>query len=169
MNESKKRSKIRLNVIDVMIILLVIALIATVGYRIYAGVTEKSSNVSSKYVMTFECDSEYISMIKYLSAGKAVYFEHDGKLLGYLYDANKDDETGAVYVSATDGTASVGTGDYKKNKLCGQLRMNPETVSVKTGGYYAIGERNVTVGSTIEVYTNEASFTLTVKEISSAN
>ena len=165
MSEIKKKSKIRLNVIDVMIILLVIALIATVVYRIYTGVNEKTSGATSKYVMTFECDSEYRSMLDYLTTGKAVYFAHDGKLLGHLYDPNKDDSVGAVYEATDIEVTSVGTGDYKKTKLCGQLRMSAETISVKTGGYYAIGERNVTVGSKIEVYTNEAIFTLTVREI----
>ena len=165
MSGKAKKAKIRLNVIDVMIILLVVALIATVVYRVYTGVTEKTSNKGSKYTVTFECDAEYKSMLKYLAAGQAVYFESDGKLLGYLDDPDPDDSVGAIYEHEPI-SAPVGTGEYKKTSMRGQLRLNPEAVKVKSGGYYAIGERNITEGSTIEVYTNEASFTLTVLSVS---
>ena len=165
MSGQVKKSKIRLNVIDVMIILLVVALIATVVYRIYTGVTEKTTNKGSKYTVTFECDAEYKSMLKYPASGQAVYLESDGKLLGYLDDPNPDDAIGAVY-EYEPLSASVGTGEYKKTSMRGQLRLNPEAVKVKTGGYYTIGERNITEGSKIDVYTNEACFTLTVLSIS---
>ncbi len=165
MSGQAKKAKLRLNVIDVMIILLVVALIATVVYRVYTGVTEKTTNKGSKYTVTFECDSEYKSMLKYLASGQAVYFESDGRLLGYLDDPNTDDSVGAVYEHEPI-SATVGTGEYKKTSMRGQLRLNPEAVKVKTGGYYAIGERNITEGSKIDVYTNETCFTLTVLSIS---
>jgi Tfp pilus assembly protein PilE len=164
MSNQVKKSKIRLNVIDVMIILLVIALIATVVYRVYTGVAEKTNNKGSKYTVVFECDAEYKSMLKYLAADQAVYFESDGKLLGYLFDAVPDDEAGAVY--EYEQIVTLGTGDYKEVSMRGQLLLSSEATKAKTGGYYIIGGRNITEGSTIEVYTNETSFTLTVLAIS---
>ena len=44
--------------------------------------------------------------------------------------------------------------------------MNSETVKVKSGNYYSIGDTNFTVGSVIEVYTDDAIFTLKVAKIS---
>ena len=188
----KKSNVKRFNVFDIVIILLVIALIATFIYRIYVGVDKISGNSESKYVMTFECDSEYANILKYLKEGDAVYFDFDGVLLGYLY-AGEEDEQGAVFEiiddiptlangdegntageqADVDGSSVDNTIDYsvQKNKyqiikIGGQIRLNSETVKVKNGGYYVIGDINVTEGSVINVYTEVAEFTIIVKTIS---
>lgn len=168
MNSGK--SKKRLNVIDVLIILLVVALVATVAYRIYAGVSEKRNGLQSRYIVTFECDSEYSSMLKYLTVGKAVYFCSSGDLLGYLYDADKEDGIDAVYEikngdSANSESSDGAAYDYHKVRFTGQLKLDSETVKVRNGGYFSIGGSNITEGSVISVFTDEAEFTLRVISI----
>ncbi|MBE6583436.1 MAG: DUF4330 family protein [Ruminococcaceae bacterium] len=168
MSDKTKKKKVRLNVIDVLIILLVIALIATVVYRVYTGINNKTSPVSSKYVITFECDDAYDSMLQYLDKGTAVYFADSGKLLGHMYAPEANGE--AVYVidkDAEDPSKSANKLSYTKVTMRGYITMSSETVKVKSAGYYSIGETNVSVGSRINVYTNDAVFTLTVKSIDS--
>ena len=203
----KERKKI--NPFDVIVIILIVCLLVTFAYRIYAGVADESHRNEIKYVMEFECDEEYDSLLNHLSEGDAVYFAADGKLLGYLY-ASEDSENGAVYGiiediptfagdgeldipelngsedetdSAESGTElesenetvsetesfEVGQKDtvalYKKVKLAGTIRLNIETVRVKSGNYYSIEDTSFVEGSVIEVYTDKTVFTLKVVNI----
>jgi len=157
MSEQTKKKKVKINVIDVLIILLVIVLIATVVYRVYTGINDKTSSSKSRYVITFECNDVYDSLAKYLTDGKAVYLESNGTLLGHIH--RNDDAALTVFGE------SVGKGAYSMVSLRGYIKMSSEAVKSSSAGYYSIGDINVTVGSCIEVYTNETSFTLTVKSI----
>jgi hypothetical protein len=158
---TKTKKKVRLNVIDVLIIILAIALIATVVYRIYTGVSDKTSPSQSKYIMTFECEDEYSSLVEYLDSGKAVYFASNGTLLGNMcvFSGNAD----SAYVVDVDPTSD--SFSYEKAHIRGYMKMSGEAIKSASGSYYSIGDVNVTVGSRIEVYTNEAVFTLVVKSI----
>jgi hypothetical protein len=205
-NQKKKKG---INAFDAVVILLLLCLFATFAYRIYTGFGESDDGVAgSKYVMEFQCDKEYNSILRYLEGGDAVYFASDGKLLGYLY-VGSEYENGAIYeiadvgaraalpetpseeqtemtletVGAEDGAVEIESGAndgyylptptlpaadqfYHLVRLGGQLALNSETVKVKNGNYYSIGDTNFTVGSVIEVYTDDAVFTLKVAKIS---
>ena len=172
----------RFNVFDLIVILLVIVLIASFIYRIYVGADKVSDKSVGRYAISFESDAEYNSLLNYVKEGDAVYFEHNGVLLGYLY-AGDDDENGAVYeliddipTFAEDGSTDVSVESenaeivaegckYKKIKIAGQIRLNVDTVKVKNAGHYVIGDTNICEGRVINVYTETAVFTLTVKDI----
>ena len=158
---AKTKKKVRLNVIDVLIIILTIALIATVVYRIYTGISDKTSPSKSKYIVTFECEDEYSSLVNYLEAGKAVYFASNGTLLGNMcvYAGN----TAPAFV--VDDNSASNSFSYERAHIRGCLKMSGEAIKSASGSYYSIGDVNVTVGSRIEVYTNEAAFTIVVKSI----
>lgn len=183
---SNKTSAKKFNVFDVVVILLVISLIATFVYQIYAGVDKVSGKNRSQYILSFECDSSYNSVLKYLKDGDAVFFEADGTLLGYL-SPDEENENGAIFeiiddiptfADAEDAMAeseSEGSdqsvdeaslySNYKIIKIGGQIAMNIDTVKVKNGGYYSVGDINVTEGSVIKVYTDTVEFIITVKNI----
>ncbi len=165
MSEKSNKKKVKLNVIDVLIIFLVIALVGTISYRVYMGISNKTSASRSQFVITFECNEEYNSMIKYLTDGKAVYFSDSGKLLGHMY---APDEKGASYIIENEtagGDIASSSFSYDTVPLRGFIKMSSETVKASVGSYYSIGDTNLSVGSRVEVYTNEAEFTLTVKSI----
>lgn len=165
MSGKTKKNKVRLNVIDVLIIILVVALLATVGYRVYTGISSKTYASTGKYVITFECDGEYNSTIKYLSKNEAVYFAGNGELLGRIY--LPADKTSAIYEIKPEKQEDAKKGtSYELIDFGGYILMNNEAVKASSGGYYSIGEMNVSVGSTIDVYTNDTEFTVTVKSIS---
>ena len=169
MSNTNKKSRRRINVIDVIIIILVLALIATGVFKLYSEITNGRSGKQSDYIVTFECDAEYRSLISYLKSGEAVYLTSDGTLLGYLYDAPNDD-VATVYeiISDADGESEVNSSDdpYVKVRLGGKLKLASNAVKVKNGGYYSVEGKNVSVGSALRVYTTDAVFTLTVKNIS---
>ncbi len=208
----KVKEKRKINPFDVIVIILIVCLLFTFAYRIYVGVADESHRNEIKYVMEFECEEEYDSLLDHLSEGDAVYFAADGKLLGYLY-AGEDGERGAVYGIVSDIPTFAGDGEldipqlnagenetgsadtdtepesddesdesayetessaaepngastpYEKIKLGGTIRLNIETVRVKSGNYYSIEDTNFVEGSVIEVYTDKAVFTLKVVNI----
>lgn len=163
---TKTKRRVRLNVIDVLIIILAVALIATVIYRIYTGINDKTSPSQSKYVITFECDDEIASIVDYLKSGKAVYLENSGTLLGHMY--SPDGKLGSAYVVSVHGENGESVNNdfsYQRAHICGFMKMNSEAVKSSSGGHYSIGEINVTVGSRLKVYTEDTTFTLVVKSI----
>lgn len=177
MENSAKKTRKKINVIDVIIILLVLALIGTVTYRVYGLLSNGSSNKGSDYIVSFECDAEYITMLSYLKSGKAVYLDSNKSLLGYIYDDPNDDNS-AVYEiietsadkdeEATEEGTTKASEAYRRVKFAGKLKLSSEAIKAKSGNYYTVMGRNISVGSTLEVYTDEAVFTMTVKNISKA-
>lgn len=188
---SKEKRKIRINIFDVVVILLVLALVVTLVLRIYSGANKLTRQADASYVMEFECESEYNSLLTYVNSGDAVYFESNGYLLGYLY-ADENSEHGVMYEIIDDiptfADEAVSTDEkseettefdvdgvdesavfipsYDKIRIGGALTLNSDAIKVKNGGYYTIGEINVTEGSVINVYTDTVEFTLKVINIS---
>lgn len=152
----KKKERKRLNVIDVVIILLLVALVGTAGFRIYTEVTSGESSKQSNIVVTFEAEVEDEGIINYLKSGNAVYFTTDKTQLGNLYDGNAEDELGAVY--KVDGPKG-------KITVQGTLRLVAEARKAKDGEYYVINGRNINVGSRLDVYTDTTLLKITIKSI----
>ena len=160
-NASRKR---RINVIDVLIIMLVLALLATVGYRIYDQVTDNSGDKKSDLVVLFESGEEYRAILGALNEGDKVYLCSDGTLLGFLYD-NAEDDLAAIY-ELDSGNGAEGIADaYERIRFGGMIELSAQANEAENGGYVVIGNRNISVGSEIEVYTEKATFTITVKSI----
>ena len=157
------KKKVKINVIDILIILLVVALIATVIFRVYTGVNSDKSPSRSKYVITFEC-TDYNTLVSHLKNGEAVYFAENGRLLGNMYKP-KGEEGAAFIVDKDERDGNKKDFTYTVETIRGYISLTGEAAKSQTADYYSIGDMNVTVGSIIEVYTNETQFTLTVKSI----
>lgn len=169
-NANKKRDK-KITAFDVVIVLLIIGLLATFGYRVYDGIADPGVNKNSKYVVSFVCDDEYNSVAKYLEDGESVYIASTGELLGTLY-AKK---SGEPVITVSGGSADIGNGDegsdetdvviYEKVTFSGNLKLNPDAIAVSAGSYYTVGGINIAKGSVIKVYTEDAVFMLKVDSI----
>ena len=184
-----ERVKKKVNPFDVIIVLLLICLLGTLAYRVYDGVSVENADQESRYVVRFECDEAYNSLMGYLGADTAVYFD-DGELLGYIYDGKDDIDRVQVIERLTEelpeelpeeqDTSSVENDAdsveedsesaetafiYEKVKLGGSVRLNHSTVKVENGGYYVVGDNSFAVGSLIKVHTEKAVFTLRVVSI----
>ncbi len=180
MKKTKERKKI--NAFDVVVILLLVCLAATFGYRIYAGIdADNPNNNVVKYIVEFECDDEYDSLLAYLDTGDAVYFG-ENKLFGFLYTEDGSEEGplsvisdntdyGAVYTLEGISAANASSFQkvYNRVKLTGKLSLNSEATRIRAGDYYSVGGRNIREGSEIEVYTDTAEFTLTVTRITAVD
>ncbi len=160
MDSPMKKSKIKINVIDAVIILMILALVVVGIYRIYSAVTSDTSSHRSNTILTFECNVKYDDILKYLKEGDSVYLSSDKTLLGHLYDKSSGGELDAVYMvdDANKSTESV--------TLRGAIMLNSDAVKMQNGDYYVLNGMNITVGSTIDVYTEMTQMTITVKDIS---
>ena len=169
MSEKKGKERKKINPFDVVVILLVVCLLMSFGYRIYVGFADEVSGNVSGYVLEFESES-CRSILAYLSSGPAVYLSSDGELIGYFYaeDADKD---GHVYLLADQSSEDQQNADEGENtfseyatvRFGGKIRLSSNAVRVKNGDYFTVGDINLTKGSVIEVYTEKAVFTMTVK------
>ncbi len=158
----KKRERKKVNPFDVVVILLILCLVGTLGYRVYQGVADPSFQKDSKYVVTFECDEEYRSVVKYLENNEAVYFSANGELFGNLYAEQPDSDLISVI---TEDDAEDTSYLYEKVKFTGKLKLNADAVFVSGGNYYTVGDINFSNGSVIEVYTEDTVFTVKVTGI----
>lgn len=162
MGNMTKNNKKKINVIDVVIILLVLALIGTAAYRIYSEITKNISGKKSNIILTFECEVTYDSILKYVKNGDAVYLSSDGTLLGYLH---KTDEAANVLYAITDDTDSTEGSAIKSIILRGTLKLSADAREAQNGGYYVINGNNITKGSTLDVYTETTVMKIVVKSI----
>ena len=179
MADKQKRSGKRITAFDVLVILLVLCLAVTVVYRVYTETAGGKAGVKSKYVIEFEC-VDYDSLARYLSAGESVYLSSNGKLLGELYKRGNESQVISIEYLETDVTEQPSADDaqsaedetsvsYKLAKMTGKLRLNTDVKASKEGNYYSLGEINFSKGSVITVYTEDAEFTITVTNITTAN
>ena len=172
MAKSNEKVRKKVNPFDVVVILLVVCLLVSFGYRLYVGIADESTRYVSEYVVEFESES-CRSILAYLSRGTAVYLASNGELIGYFY-ADDTDKLGPVYqlpdqndkdeVKATEGNGENNAfSEYANVRFGGKIRFSSNAVRVKTGDYFTVGGINLTAGSVVEVYTEKAVFTMTVK------
>lgn len=165
MSEKKGKERKKINPFDVVVILLVVCLLISFGYKIYAGFAgEVTANVS-EYILEFEGES-CRSIFDYLGSGEAVYLSAGGELIGYFY-AEEDDSNGHVYLLSDpldeEQIAAEEENPYETVRFGGKIRLSANAVRVKNGDYFTLGDINLTKGSVIEVYTEKAAFTIMVK------
>ena len=152
-----KKERKGLNVIDVVIIFLIIGLLGVAGYRIYTEFDSGASDRQSNIVVHFEAQVEDAGIINYLPSGRAVYFTTDKTQLGNLYDGNAADSLGAVYTVKTEDNGMI--------SVRGAIRLVADAHKAQDGEYYVIDDRNITIGSILDVYTDTAVLRITVKGV----
>ena len=176
MAEKRKRTGKRITAFDIMVILLILCLVATVAYRIYMESNNDKVGVASKYIIEFECE-DYDSLARYLAAGESVYLSSNGRLLGEIYKSWSDPHAISVEYLETDGGDQIESDNeaqsaedetsvsYKMAKMTGKLKLNTDVTASKEGTYYSLGEVSFSKGSVINVYTDDSEFTITIKNI----
>lgn len=168
-NNTKKRFSF--NVLDIFIILLVVILIASVVYKIWQNSKKDANKDNPVYTVVFECE-DYESLAKYLADGEEVYVRSSGELLGYIHksgDIIGSDVLVIIEGSDTEDTTVGGDGLYESVRFEGKIKLNGNTKKSREGNYYVLDDLNITVGSKIEVYTDDTEFTITVKRFVDKN
>ena len=176
MARSEKKAKRRINPFDVVIVLLVLCLLATFGYRIYKGVEDKSDSKTSKYVLSFHCSENVDSLADYLEKGTPVYLSANNEVLGYIYDGKDsvqvslitEGETADDTVEGSETLAETDTVEkvpYNRAEVHGKIHLSEDVKVYNNGVYYSIGDINFSVGSKLSVFTEETVFTIVVESV----
>ena len=113
MAKKSTQEKKRVNPFDVVVVLLVICLLVSLGYRVYVGIADETNRNVSEYVIEFE-SKDCKSILSYLSSGTAVYMASNGELLGYLY--------------ASEDSLSM----YSFNQVCGDSQCSAELLPCRS-------------------------------------
>lgn len=169
--KSTKRASRRGNVLDIVIVLLVLAAIATVGYRYYQSAKEVENDSQKDVLVTFEVKQLLASAEDVLQAKDTLFLDSTGDFFGRLQVyANASD--GSIFsVSASKVTVQDENGNYVTVD-------NPDTSLVDVtgsakcrgrlnddGSFLLDGRTPITPGQTIAVHTERVSFVLTVMGI----
>ncbi len=174
--DNNKKNRVKINAFDVFLILLVLCLIGTLIFRIYNGISEDKNSYNNEYILTFSCDGEYDSILGYVKAGDAVYFE-SGELLGYIgFSENNKSQSPLETVILETVTEPVEEGDIQEAEnesaydlsfvgLTGVIELNGNAKKVEKGNYYAIGDENIIEGVELTVHTETVEITITVVSI----
>ncbi len=168
MSDSTKK-RLSFNVLDVFIILLVVILIASVVYKIYQNSQKDAKQDNPVYTVVFECE-DYESLASYLLDGEEVYIRSSGELLGYIHKSGEIVGSYAlVAIDDADGEDAPSPELYDRRRFEGKLKLNGNTKKSREGNYYVLEDLNLTVGSKIEVYTEDTEFTITIKQFTDKN
>ncbi len=159
------------SVIDIVIILLILAAIAGIAFRVYSAKSPTVSSEKADYEIRFRVDSVSYMLPNYLRAGDQVYFGDSGKKFGIL-QANDGSENGsALAVRAANILIRDEGGNYISASYPGEALVDA-TGTVLASGYFDAsgsflldGKIHVTPGETVRVRTELADFTLVVTEI----
>ena len=167
--DSNKKNRVKINAFDIFLVLLVLCLIGTLVFRIYNGVAEDKNSYNNEYILSFEADGEYDSIIRYVKGGDAVYL-NSGELLGYIFfpEANQGQYPLEI-LQSEDSTANENNGVLEFVKFKGEIKLNGNAKKAAGGNYYIIGDENIIEGSKITVHTRTAEFTVSVVSIKATN
>ena len=167
--ENKKKNRVKINAFDVFLVLLVLCLIGTLIFRIYSGISENKNSHNNEYVLSFECDGEYDSVIRYVKDGDAVYLT-SGELLGYItFSEQNKGEYPLQIVTDEQSSEDPNNSVLEFVSFRGEMKLNGNAKKATNGNYYVIGEENVIEGSEITVHTRTAEFTVSVVSIKAIN
>lgn len=176
MANGEKKAKRRINPFDIVIILLVLCLLATFGYRIYKGVEDKSDSKTSKYVLTFYCAENVNSLADYLDKGTPIYLSANNEILGYVYDGKDAISVSLITEGASEtetdestealeSTSEIEKVPYNSAEIRGKIHLSEDVKVYSNGVYYSIGDVNFAVGSKLAVFTEETVFTIVIESI----
>ena len=78
-----------------------------------------------------------------------------------LDEPNTDSEAeGAEQITETEEVK------YNSVIFIGNLKLNAEAEAVSNGNYYTVGDVNIALGTTVDVYTEDAVFTIVITNVS---
>lgn len=148
-NEKNNRKKIRISIIDVLIVITLIACIAGgfMHYKVYEKNNEVvTSDVCSVSVMLSEVENDVSAKIK---AGDVVYFKDNDTVFGTITEVSEKDAD--YYYTNEQGVRVKGSNIYAKN-VSVVIEVNGEMTK---NGFLANGLEYVAAGMELELYSAE--------------
>ena len=169
-NQKAERSRVRFNVLDAFIIILVIAAVVGVYFRYSILDFLKSDMNSEKYVITYSIDDIRYTTPSYFHVDDKVYFASNGELFGTLISESENQGVLSIMPASKEFVAS--NGDVKnvfypnsESRVTGKGRLVCEGSYNDDGGFFVDGETYVAAGQIIDVKTETVSVQMRVLSI----
>jgi hypothetical protein len=166
--KNTKRFWRRGNVLDIAIILLLIAAIATVGYRYYQAAGADQMGDLKNVVMTFRVVEAPESIAQMVQQNDKVYLDSTGAELGMALDVSAQGdsifEITPIQVTTKDDKGDTVTVTLPVVNLSGGLLC--QGTMGEDGTFLLDGRTPITPGQRLTVHTETATFTLTVMAVS---
>lgn len=169
-NSKTERGRVRFNVLDAFIIILVIAAVVGVYFRYSILDFLRSDMNAEKYVVTYSMDDIRYTTPNYIHADDKVYFASSGELFGTII--RESENQGVLNIMPASKEFVDSKGDVKevfypnsesrvtaKGKLVCEGYYDPE------GGFFVDGNTYIAAGQTIEVRTETVSVRMSVLSI----
>ena len=154
---SSSKEKKRLNIFDVLIIVVVIACVAAIGVRVYF--TANVNNADESVVITYEVYGISAENAEEFTQGKKIYLQSNDAEVGIINTVIKN--ASRVEAIDDDGTITV-VGDPYLITVTGKMTLYGKT---SDSGFFVNGQTQISLGSSLSVYTDRNMFTLTVVEM----
>ena len=152
------KNRIRLNALDIAIIVAVCAVAFAVGFKFLIA---KPAAASDRAKISYELYVAEIrqSSVPFFVQGDAVYDDESGNFIGTV--TSVETRPAKTLISRDDGTITEHTLQDKVDLV---LTVEAEAV-VRTEGYYAQGVRHVAPGAVIQVHTPKITVVGTVRTL----
>ena len=163
MAESTSKKKIRFNIIDVLIILLIVVSVVGIYFRNHIAEWIGMSTDLKDYSVTFKVTGIRATSEEYLFAGEKIYLDSPGMELGVI-DGNCIVSPSETYITMDDGTViAVPSPRDTYIDVIGDVKCRGAMRS--DDGFYLDGSYLITPGMTLKVHTERLDFTVTVTNI----
>jgi hypothetical protein len=156
----ERRSKRRVSVMDIVIILLVLVAVAGIVFRVVSVIREGApTSKGARYAVEFSVAETPTDIFLGMQIGDGVFLYKSGAKLGYMGAYQQDDEQPyRVALTLTPGTAK-GTSTAIGEFVCTDGEMTNGGLLVNAGGLY------LTPGTELLICTERVLLTVTVTEI----
>jgi hypothetical protein len=172
--KNTKRTSRRGNVLDIVIVLLLLAAIATVGYRYYQSVKEVEQDAQQDVLITFEVKQLLSDAKNKIKDQETLFLDSTGESFGILQKHENATEGSifsvrAAQVTVQDENGNYVTLDHPDSSLIDVVgSVTCRGRLSEDGSFLLDGRTPITPGQTISVHTEQVSFVLTVVRITSA-
>lgn len=141
-SNTKKKSRIGINLVDIITVIALIAALATAGLGIYNSLSSSGSQVRIRYIV--EAEPMDSSLTAKVNTGDGIYESDSARQIGTVRAASS---APAYYT----GTGSAG--EKVDTPIEGQsvLYITAETTAVKTDTGYAAGSTLIGIGRELEL------------------
>lgn len=167
----KASKKIKINALDIFIIVLVIACIVGIIYRQYSSEFSTKTGEEELYEVYFSVKDISFTVPSYLDTNDKIYFE-SGEFFGNLLNNNDTDTTSALVVAPAGVVLTDENGNYVSTMYPDGSRVDANgsilcsCVKNADGRYLLDGTRYITPGEVISVRTELVDLEITITGIS---